>query len=184
MGISKIHRNEWIEIDWNYLQRIKRRKVLLNTHRDLCIGWNEPARLGIRELYEEVMINQLPKRFPQMFSIQQSEFFNHVAGCQYSVKIAELNEDYMLATLAENVEEDFYFMCPDADGEYRIQAYSSCFPQRLLSPAKMGLSVREIHQPVPGYENCLGNGVDRHFKRMKAGDFAARLNVSRPLLHV
>ncbi|KAL8980568.1 MAG: hypothetical protein Q9205_004385 [Flavoplaca limonia] len=178
MGISKIHRNEWIEIDWNYLQRIKQRKVLLNTHRDLCIGWNEPARLAIRELYEEVMINQLPKRFPQMFSIRQSEFSNGATGCQYSVKIVDLSEDYMLATLAENVEEDFYFMCPDANGEYRLQAYSSCIPQGLLSPSKIGLSVREIHQPVPGYENRLGNGVDKHFTRMKAGDFVARLNWS------
>lgn len=112
-----------IEIDWDYLQRITRRKVLLNTHRGLCIGWDELTRLAIRELYEEVMINQLPKRFPHMFSIRQSEFPNRVIGCQYSVKVADLGEDYMPATLAENVEEDFDFMCPDANGEYRLRAY-------------------------------------------------------------
>ncbi|KAL9640122.1 MAG: hypothetical protein Q9204_000839 [Flavoplaca sp. TL-2023a] len=168
--ISRVHRNEWIEIDWDYLQRIERRKVLLNTHRDLCIGWNEPARLAIRELYEEVMINQLPKRFPQVFSIRQSEFSNGVTSCQYSVKIADLSEDYMLAMLSENVEEDFYFMCPMPTANIDFK--------RLLSSAKMGLSVREIHQPVPGYEDRLGNGVERHFKRMKAGDFVARLNWS------
>ena len=83
----------------------------------------------------------------------------------------------MLHALAENVEEDFYFMVPDAEGDYRLQAYSSCFPQGLLSSAKMGLSVRQIHQPVPGYESRLGNGVDKHFRRMEPGQFVGRLNV-------
>lgn len=177
MGISKMPRAEWIKIDWNYLDRINRRKFLLKNHPEFCICWNEPTRLAIRELYEEVMIKQLPKRFPTMFSIRQGVLSNHVTGCKYSVKMADLSEEYMLESLAENVEEDFYFMCPDADGEYRLHAYSSCFPQGLLSSSKMGLSVREIHQPVPGYESRLGNGVDKHFRRMEPGVFVGRLNV-------
>ncbi|KAL8766976.1 MAG: hypothetical protein Q9209_006388 [Squamulea sp. 1 TL-2023] len=171
-------RSEWIKIDRNYLERIKRRKVLLNSHHRFCIESNELARLAIRELYEQVMIHQLPKRFPTLFSIRRSVFTNHVTGSKYSVKVADLDERYMLEALAENVEEDFYFMCPDADGEYRLQAYSSCFPQGLHSSAKMGLSVREIHQPVPGYESRLGNGVDKHFRRMEPGVFVGRVNWS------
>ncbi|KAL8665431.1 MAG: hypothetical protein Q9168_007708 [Polycauliona sp. 1 TL-2023] len=157
---------------------INRRKFLLKNHPEFCIGWNEAARLVIRELYEEVMIKQLPKRFPTIFSIRRGIFSNLVTGCKYSVKMADLSEEYMLETLAENVEEDFYFMCPDPDGEYRLQAYSSCFPQGLLSSSKMGLSVREIHQPVPGYESRLGNGVDKPFRRMEPGVFVGRLNWS------
>ncbi|KAI4176392.1 MAG: hypothetical protein LQ343_001131 [Gyalolechia ehrenbergii] len=113
-----------------------------------------------------------------MFSTEGGIFTNHTTGSRYSVKFPLLDDTYMLNTLAENVEEDFYFMCPDRDGEHRLEAFSSCFPQGILSPSKMGLSIREIHHPVPGYESKLGNGVDRHLRRMKPGVFVGRLNWS------
>lgn len=177
MAIAKMPRNDWIKIDRHYLERINRRKELLRNNHQFCIGSNELARLAIRELYGEVMVNQLPKRFPTMFSIRRGVFTNHITGCKYSVSIVDLDDTYMLDTLAENVEEDFYFMIPDGNGEYRLQAYSSCFPQGLLSSSKMGLSVREIHHPVPSYESRLGNGVDKSFRRMEPGVFVGRLNV-------
>lgn len=177
MGIAKIHRDEWIKIDRLYLERTNCRKALLRNHPEICIGSNPIARPAIEELYTEVMINQLPHRFPSMFSIRCDNFTNHVTKCQYSLDINKLDDRYMLNTLAENVEEDFYFMIPDSDSEFRLQAFSSCFPQGLHSPSKMGLSVREIHQPVPGYEDRLGKGVDRHFRRMEPGIFVGRQNV-------
>ncbi|KAL8824948.1 MAG: hypothetical protein Q9170_007991, partial [Blastenia crenularia] len=178
MGISRMPRSEWIKIDRGYLERINYRKLLLANKQSFCIGSNPLVRAAIEELYAEIMVKQLPSRFPTMFSVKRDFFINHVTGCKYSVDIPWLDEQYMLNALAENVEEDFYFMCPGDDGEYRLQAFSSCFPQGLLSSAKMGLSVREIHQPVPGYESRLGNGVDKHFRRMEPGAFVGRLNWS------
>ncbi|KAL9602772.1 MAG: hypothetical protein Q9219_001615 [cf. Caloplaca sp. 3 TL-2023] len=178
MGISRMPRNEWIKIDHGYLERINRRKSLLKTDQQFCIGSNMVSRPAIEELYEEVMIKQLPRRYPNIFSVKRGTFTNHVTGCKYSVNIRCLDERYMLNALAENVEEDFYFMCPDEESEYRLQAFSSCFPQGLLSSAKMGLTVREIHQPVPGYASRLGNGVDKHFRRLEPGAFVGRLNWS------
>ena len=177
MGITRIRREEWIDIDCYYLERIKRRKHLLINHPVMCARGNPLARPAVKELFVEIMINQLPQRFPKMFSAIRGTFMNHVTSCKYSLETETLSDEYMLNALAENVEEDFYFMCPDSHGEYRLQAYSSCFPQGLLSPSKMGLSVREIHQPVPGYEKRLGNGVDRYFRRMEPGVFYSRLNV-------
>ncbi|KAL8934483.1 MAG: hypothetical protein Q9211_005206 [Gyalolechia sp. 1 TL-2023] len=171
-------RDEWIKIDHNYLKHISYRKFLLETEQQYCIGSNPRSRLAIEELYEAIMINHLPKRFPNMFSLKGDIFTNHVTNCKYMIETRRLDDTYMLRVLAENVEEDFYFMCPDEDGEYRLHAFSSCFPQGILGPSKMGLSVREIHQPVPGYESRLGNGVDKHFKRMKPGVFVGRLNWS------
>ncbi|KAL8983873.1 MAG: hypothetical protein Q9177_004853 [Variospora cf. flavescens] len=178
MGIFRMPRNEWIKIDQGYLERINRRKHLLHHEQQFCIDSNPSARFAIKELYEEIMTHQLSKRFPNMFSVKYGILINHVTGCRYSLDLRRLNNAYMLNSLAENVEEDFYFMCPDGEGEYRLQAYSSCFPQGLHSATKMGLSMREIHQPVPGYESRLGNGVDKHFRRMEPGGFVGRLNWS------
>lgn len=177
MGISRISRNEWIQVDQNYLERINYRRILLKNEQRYCIGSIPASRPAIEELYEEVMINHLPKRFPNMFSIEDNIFTNHVTRCRYLIDVSALTEAYMLNVLAENVEEDFYFMCSDGNGEYRLQAFSSCFPQGLLSSSKLGLSVREIHKPVPGYESRLGNGVDRYFRRMEPEMFFGRLNV-------
>ncbi|KAI4185031.1 MAG: hypothetical protein L6R41_004375 [Letrouitia leprolyta] len=176
MGISRISRNEWIQVDQNYLERINYRRILLKNEQRYCIGSIPASRPAIEELYEEVMINHLPKRFPNMFSIEDNIFTNHVTRCRYLIDVSALTEAYMLNVLAENVEEDFYFMCSDGNGEYRLQAFSSCFPQGLLSSSKLGLSVREIHKPVPGYESRLGNGVDRYFRRMEPEMFFGRLN--------
>ena len=170
-------RNDWIKIDNQYLKRIHLRKALLHRSPEFCLESTPTARPAIEELYEEIMIKQLPYRFPTMFSVKRGILTNRVTGCTYSLNARRLSDQYMLNALAENVEEDFYFMVPDAEGDYRLQAYSSCFPQGLHSATKMGMSVREIHQPVPGYENRLGNGVDKHFRRMEDGVFYGRLNV-------
>jgi hypothetical protein len=73
--------------------------------------------------------------------------------------------------------EDFYLMCPDEEGDFCLHGFISCFPSGFLGPAKLGQSVREIHQPVPGYEERLGKSVDRYFKRMVPGQFVGRMNV-------
>lgn len=179
MGLSQVSRNEWIKIDRNYLECINYRRFLLKNEQQYCIGSNPGSRPAILELYEETMIHHLPKRFPNMFSIKGNIFTNHVTSSRYLIDAQRLDEKYMLNVLAENMEEDFYFMCPDGDGEYRLQAFSSCFPQGLLSSSTLGSSVREIHKPVPGYQSRLGNGVDRYFRCMEPGTFIGRLNVSK-----
>lgn len=84
----------------------------------------------------------------------------------------------MLQLLGVNVEDDFFFMCPDeSDGEFRLRGCVACFPNGFLGPAHVGQSVREIHQPVPGYEERLGKGVDRYFQRIQPGKFVGRMNV-------
>jgi len=71
-------------------------------------------------------------------------------------------------------------MCPDEENIFRLRGYIACFPGGFLSPARVGESIREIHQPVPGYEERLGKSVDRYFNRMVPGQFIGRMNVSHP----
>jgi hypothetical protein len=129
----------------------------------------------------EVMIDYLPQRFPTMFAKQDGVLTNLVTGGTYPATTKGIDHDTMLKYLAENVEEDFYFMCPDQEGDFRLQGYIACFPGGFLSPAKRGMSVRAIHEPVPGYEQRLGNSVDKYFRRMEPGTFIGRMNVYLPL---
>ena len=84
----------------------------------------------------------------------------------------------MLRMLSENVEEDFYFMCPDEENIFRLQGYIAAFPGGFLSPGRVGQSMRQIHEPVPGYVERIGKGVDKYFQRMQGGQMIQRFNVS------
>lgn len=176
-GIKKSAKQDWIRIDRNYLERTALRKKLVADHPEICVGTSEIANPAIRELYEEVMLDLLPKRFPTMFRIKGDMFHNFVTGGRHRISSALLDHASMLQHLAENVEEDFYFMVPDAQGEFVLQGFVACFPQGLLPSAKVGMSVSEIHKPVPGYEGRLKKGVNRCFERMERGQSVGRLNV-------
>lgn len=176
MGIKKSTKQDWIRIDRKYLERTALRKKLLAEHPEVCVGTSEIANPAIRELYEEVMLDLLPKRFPSMFRIKGDTFHNVVTGTRHRISSTLLDHTSMLRHLAENVEEDFYFMVPDAQDEFVLQGFVACFPQGLLPSAKVGMSVSEIHKPVPGYEGRLKKGVNRCFERMERGQSVGRLN--------
>ena len=176
-GITKSTKQDWIRIDRDYPGRTALRKTLFAEHPKTCVGTCEKANPAVRELYEEVILDLLPKRFPTMFRLTGDVFHNLVNGTQHCISSALLDHTSMLRHLAENVEEDFYFMVPDAQKEFVLQGFVACFPQGLLPSAKVGMSVSEIHKPIPGYEGRLKKGVNRCFERMDRGKSIARLNV-------
>lgn len=143
----------------------------------MCLGDSKIAGPAILELYEEVMLNLIPKRYPTIFRISGDVFENLVTGSRHSIAKARSDPRAMLRKIAENVEEDFYFMVPNADGEFVLQGFVACFPQGLLPAAKVGMTVSEIHKPVPDYEGRLQKGVNRCFARLGQGESIDRYNV-------
>ena len=142
------------------------------------MGDNSSSCPAIRELYEQVMLDLLPKRYPTIFRISSDIFSNVVTGSRHCISSVLQDPRAMLRQLGENVEEDFYFMVPDAKREFILEGFVVCFPQGLLPPSKVGTSVSEIHDPVPGYEGRLKKGVNQCFERMELGQSIDRLNVS------
>ncbi|KAH8125892.1 hypothetical protein FP744_10009168 [Trichoderma asperellum] len=178
MGIKKMSRNEWIRIDRGYMNRIKERQMVMREHAADAIGTSDIVNPAIAELYEAIMINHLPYRFPTIFRVEGTRLLNLVTGKSHSINLQELSHAEMLQNLGESVEEDFYIMCPDEEGEIRLQGYIACFPGGFLSRAKVGMSMREIHQPVPGYAERIGKGADRHLQRLAPGNYIERMNWS------
>lgn len=165
-------------MDNGYLDRLEERKQVICDNAYEAIGTGTIVNPAIEELYEELMINFLPQRFPTMFSLKGSTLRNKITGCNYSININKLDHATMLRNLAENVEEDFYFMCPNEEETLRFQGYLGCFPGGFHSPSRVGMPVREIHQPVPGYQERIAKGTDRHLARLQPNTFIERYNVS------
>ena len=178
IGIKKSAREDWIRIDNGYLDRVTLRKRLLDEFPSTCMGDSSISTPAIRELYEEVMLDLLPRRYPSMFKISGDLFFNLITGSRHRISSTLRDSRAMLRQIGENVEEDFYFMVPNAQrGEFVLEGFVSCFPQGLLPPNKVGLSVSEIHEPVPGYEGRLKKGVNKCFERLEPGQSVGRVNV-------
>lgn len=148
---------------------------------ETTIGNNEAARDAIQELFEQVVLDYLPKRFPTIFQLNKSGLHNSITQKCYAVHTPDFNTFDMLKCLGENVEEDFYLMVPDDQDAYRLQGYVACFPGGFLSPEKVGMSVRELHIPVPGYVERIGKSVDKYFSQMEDEKFIRRWNVRRSL---
>lgn len=175
-GIKKISKSEWIRVDRGYLDRIAERKDTMRKYPDDVFGTNDIVNPAIEELFREIIITLLPVRFPTMFKIKRGVFHN--LATKESYQLEGINHMEMLRILGENVEEDFYIMCPDGHGEWRLQGYIACFPGGFLSPSRVGMSTRQIHQPVPGYEQRIGKGVDRFMQQLEPGTYVERMNVS------
>ena len=177
VGIKKSNKEDWIRIDRGYLNRMKLRQSLLDNTPEVCLGTSKLSDPAIRELYEEIILELLPKRYPTMFKRKGDMFYNAVTGSRHRISEALSDCPAMLRHVAENVEEDFWFMVPNEEGEFILQGFAACFPQGLLPMTKVGMSVSEIHAPIPGYEGRLKKGVNRCFERMERGQSVGRLNV-------
>lgn len=71
--------------------------------------------------------------------------------------------------LCERWETDFLVLLPDADGQFRLQGGALCFPSHWDLRSKMGSTVAEIHEPVPGLNDSLGKSIDGFLARIRPG---------------
>lgn len=62
--------------------------------------------------------------------------------------------------------------------KYVLSAASVCSPSNWRLHEKIGCSVADIHQPVPGYVNVLENKVERLLRKLRPGKLLLRHNWS------
>jgi hypothetical protein len=76
--------------------------------------------------------------------------------------------DQLLA-IGRALEPDFVWMHPDARGVYRLVGGVVCFPSSWALRDKLGRSMSEIHEPVPGLNQSMGRQIDTFLVRLKPG---------------
>ncbi|PGH35179.1 hypothetical protein GX50_01991 [[Emmonsia] crescens] len=64
------------------------------------------------------------------------------------------------------------------DVKYVLEAYAACFPSGFDTREKLGNSLADIHEPVPGYKQKLEKSMDRFFHKLPAGKYVKRVNWS------
>jgi len=80
-----------------------------------------------------------------------------------------------LVASALTVPEDLCVMQKDRD-EYQLVAACVCAPSYWQLPEKIGLSLSQIHAPVPGLNNALAERMGEFFDKLPADRIFTRRN--------
>jgi dimethylamine monooxygenase subunit A len=175
MGLHALDLDEWIEVDERLPRDLaEKRHLLRERHADVFAAL-PAAEAGARETLM-LLAGHLPARYPQAYARTGNRLANLATQETWNLAADDLHPLELAARL---VQEDLCLMRSDeGDGAYRLAAACLCFPTRWLLAEKMGRSLGDIHDPVPGYDAALAAPMDRLFARMNADRPVWRINWS------
>ncbi|KAL8920404.1 MAG: hypothetical protein Q9208_006285 [Pyrenodesmia sp. 3 TL-2023] len=185
MSLTKIEPDWWLELEQNFAKTIADRKELFRKYGKMMLDYLPGSELACKELME-IALQFLCARYPQYFSLSYSEekghvFHNGILGNETVIK-----DMHPLHVLLENVPEDFAVMLrnPD-DGCYYLRAGVLCSSLGWNLASKLGMQLKEIHQPIPDYKEKMEFSMDRYFSKMPTARAIQRgswgLEIDKPL---
>jgi hypothetical protein len=166
-------------MDNTYASRIALRRSLIETRSEDVLAVNPIIEPSVLEFYTWMTGTYLPTRFPTVFTLSPStsSLINLATGEDLPLVPASARE--ALALIGSNVDDDFLFLLPTAEeGKYRLEGFITCFPSGFNTSQKLGMSLRDIHGPVPGYQQKLEKSMDRFFAALPVGKIVRRVNWS------
>lgn len=174
VGLAPLDLAEWIEPDGNLSAHLEEKERLFGGSQ-APVFLAEPDTTASQAEVLALLLDYLPKRFPEIYSSNGGEIRIIPAGKTY------LKEDYANAPLllaARLVQEDLVIMRKGDDG-YRLAAASLSFPSSWSLAEKFGKPMPEIHENVPGFNNGrMGTIVARLFDNLSVDQPSWRLNWS------
>ena len=178
-------------MDENYEDRIQYRRKILEEHHDIVVAVNDESRIGpaVRELYKFLFGTYLPVRYPSMFKLHRAAYEQ---GPEIMLQNLVTNEllpvapksetTTILETLGRHLDEDLLLLLPEQnvekDPKYVLEAYITICPSGFNPREKLGKKLRDIHSPVPAYEEKLEGSMDRFFAKLEVGKYVSRVNWS------
>jgi hypothetical protein len=176
-------------MDRNYEDRIQYRRKILKEHHDVVVAVNEDSRIrpAVMEWYKFLFGTYLPVRYPSMFKLHRTEYEQ---GPEIMLQNLVTNELLpvqpkgktiaLLETMGRHLDEDFLLLLPEPDVEtepkYVLEAYITICPSGFDPRQKLGKKLRDIHGPVPAYEERLESSMDRYFAKVEVGKYVKRVN--------
>jgi len=153
------------------------------SHPETTIQSSPLAISAVNEFYIWLTSTYLPTRYPTIFQFSSSqsppELINKATAPPSILPLSPPSDPReMLKLIGENIDQDFLILLKDEEiGEYKLQAYVTCFPSGFNTKEKLGLSLKNIHGPVPRYGEKLEKSMDRFFDRVEVGRLVGRVNV-------
>jgi hypothetical protein len=170
MGLRPLAGVPWVEVDDHFAADLARKRELLSSARDDVVGLVQDPDGRVAVACEELVA-----------ALDADPSVPAPVG-------PDRADEHPVVRAGLRTQEDWCVHLPDAGGRWRLVAACVCFPTRWRLRSKIGRTVREIHAPVPYYDDQLADPVDRYFDRIRPGvdEGAWRLNwnlLDSPVLH-
>lgn len=174
MGLRPLAVDAWLEVDDRRAADLAEKRRLLTEVPDQVLAVVDDPDGAVLEASQELLDRVLAHlaAVPGAFGAGGA---GDLAGGLHPIDAA-----------GRSTQEDWCLHLPDPQGRWRLVAASVCFPTRWDLRTKIGRTIREIHEPVPLYEDQLADPMDAYFDRMRPEQGAWRLNwnlLDDPALH-
>lgn len=149
LGLRPLDLEHWIEIDDRYDDEIAQKHQVMRRHPGTAfLVDDDAATTAACEEVRDLVVEHLRTR---------------VGG-----RLADVRPDgglHPLDAAARLVQEDLVVMV-ERDGELVCTGGSVCFPNRWDLASKLGLPMRDIHEPVARLNTEIGDAIDRSLERL------------------
>ena len=148
----------WLELVNTYSTCIADRKALFEKYGKSVLDYLPGSELACKELME-MCLQFLCARYPQYFRLSANNTILH-NGILNST--TALQSTHPLHVLLDNVPEDFALMLRNPeDGFYYFRAGVICSSLGWNLGSKLGMTLHEIHAPIPDYKEKMQFSMDR-----------------------
>jgi hypothetical protein len=154
MGLRPLEESRWFEVDEHREEELALKNSLLTERRTTVVATRARANEASDELLEAIVMN-LTKYHP-------------------SLSLEVNYEEHPIVAASRLVQEDLCILV--RDNAWRLEAACVCFPSRWSLVNKIGASLDDIHEPVPGYDMELASPTNAVFNRMTPQRSFWRLN--------
>jgi hypothetical protein len=162
-AFTKMEPNWWLELENNYVSRVKERQELFRDHGSKVLDYLPGSELVCKELME-MCLQFYCARYPSYFSLSadSKNFHNRILGTD-----TEIKRFHPLHILLNNVPEDFAIVLRNEDdGMYYFRAGVICSSLGWNVGTKIGMQLKDIHAPIPDYKEKMAFSMDRYFSKM------------------
>jgi hypothetical protein len=171
MGIKALDPADWIQFGEDFSHQMQVRRLLLDERRDDVLATLPGSEAATNEL-SALVLDHLERHAGDRYRIDRNAVVEPGTGWR-----CQRNDLPVLELVGSLVQEDFCLL-ERRDERYVLTAAVLCFPAHWSLAEKMGKPLIDIHAPVPGFAEQLGNPIERLFDSLSPEKPVQRLNWS------
>jgi len=171
MSHQPMHINDWIEIDKDLKWYIEEKTRVIEEQGKKVVDSLPENDEASGELLE-TLVDYLPKRYPTLFEqihCKGNGIWNKATGERIEGVQGKTGVE-ALKICARLVEDDFLMARERDDGHVYFTGGLVAFPGFYLLSEKINKSLRDVHEPVPYFNQKILLSVERTLKRFKPSE--------------
>lgn len=175
-----------IEMTASYVEEVELKRTLLRQHSNRCYQASPHTYTAQWEILD-LIAQQLASAYPDQFRLEKAgddwTFYNHSLQEKTSFTFGQLSSLPLepLDFIGRQVQEDLILMM-QRDGDLYLDAGQLCFPANWSLTFDHGMSFKEIHRPIPGFQG-LDDRILQFLLRLESGAPWYRKNWSLTVGH-